>query len=220
VEEARRAIDAAHIEARGVWNGIGLVELMGRHSGFTAAHACLSNPHVNFCLVPEVPFPIEAQGGLLWALERRLEGRHHAVLVVAEGALDALDDAAVNQKSGLAPLYAVDHGILLRRRIERHFQEQRPEVNIKHIDPTYLVRSRPANAIDAELCLRLGQNAAHAAMAGRTRMLVGSWHGQFTHVPMQLATARQRRIDPSGKLWQSVLETTGQHLCLLGQRGM
>lgn len=219
VAEARRAIAAAHTEARGVWNGVGLLELMGRHSGFIAAHASLSNPHVNFCLVPEVPFPIEGEVGLLWALERRLEARHHTVLVVAEGAAaehrqhlgQARKDASGNLRPGGV-------GSFLRDRIEQHFEARQTEVNVKYIDPSYLIRSCPANALDAELCLRLGQHAVHAAMAGRTCMLVGSWHGQFTHVPIALATGERRQIDPKGPLWQSVLESTGQHMCLRGQR--
>lgn len=218
VEQARRAIAGAHIEARGAWNGVGLLELMGRHSGFIAAHACLANPDVNFCLVPEVPFPIEGTGGLLWALERRLEARHHAVVVVAEGAArdDLAGPAAPRDASGNLRLRGV--GALLRDRIERHFAELGQEVSVKDINPSYLVRSGPANASDAELCLRLGQHAVHAAMAGCTRMLVGSWHGHFTHVPLALATAQRRQIDPLGPLWRSVLEATGQHMCLRGQR--
>lgn len=218
VEQARLAIAAAHIEARGAWNGIGILELMGRHSGFIAAHACLANPDVNFCLVPEVPFPMEGSCGLLWALERRLEARHHAVLVVAEGAArDVLQGPeATRDASGNLRLRGV--GTLLRDRIERHFSEHNHEVSVKFIDPSYLVRSGPANASDSELCLRLGQHAVHAAMAGCTRLLVGSWHGHFTHVPIALATARRRQIDPGGPLWRSVLEATGQHMCLHGQR--
>jgi 6-phosphofructokinase 1 len=219
VEQARRAIASAHTEAKGVWNGVGLLELMGRHSGFIAAHASLSNPHVNFCLVPEVPFTIDGECGLLWALERRLEARHHAVLVVAEGAarehVQQQGNARTDASGNLRPRGV---GWFLRERIERHFEARHQEVNVKYIDPSYLVRSCPANAADAELCLRLGQHAVHAAMAGRTRLLVGSWHGQFTHVPIALATAQCRKLDPTGPLWQSVLESTGQHMCLLGQR--
>jgi 6-phosphofructokinase 1 len=216
VEEARGAIAGAHIEAKGAWNGIGLLELMGRHSGFIAAHACLANPDVNFCLVPEVPFPIEGEGGLLRALERRLEARHHAVLVVAEGAArDVLEGPdAPRDASGNLRLRGV--GALLRDRIERHFSEHGQAVSIKFIDPSYLVRSGPANAADSELCLRLGQHAVHAALAGRTRILAGSWHGHFTHVPIALATTRRRLIDPSAPLWRSVLEATGQHRYLRG----
>jgi 6-phosphofructokinase 1 len=196
-----------------------LLELMGRHSGFIAAHASLSNPHVNFCLVPEVPFPIEGECGLLWALGRRLEARHHAVVVVAEGAAqELLQQPGPARRDASGNLRLADVGLYLRDRIERHFAAQVREVNVKYIDPSYLIRSCPANATDAEFCLRLGQHAVHAAMAGRTRLLVGSWHGQFTHVPIGLATARCRRIDPAGPLWQSVLEATGQHMCLLGQR--
>lgn len=218
VEEARRAIDAAHIEARGTWNGVGLLQLMGRHSGFIAAHASLSNPHVNFCLIPELPFPIEGECGLLWALERRLEARHHAVLVLAEGAGQEPLHSGPARRDASGNLRLGGVGTALRERIERHFESRAREVNVKLIDPSYLLRSRAANAADAELCLQFGQNAVHAAMAGRTSLLVGSWHGKATHVPLALAAAGRRTLNPTGPLWQSVLETTGQHMCLMGQR--
>jgi 6-phosphofructokinase 1 len=218
VEEARRAITAAHTEAKGAWNGIGLLQLMGRHSGFIAAHASLSNTHVNFCLVPEVPFPIEGECGLLWALERRLEARHHAVLVVAEGAAQELVNPGEVRRDASGNLRLADIGAHLSHSIEHHFAARHEEVSVKFIDPSYLIRSCAANATDAEQCVRLAQHAVHAAMAGRTRLLVGSWHGQFTHVPLTLATASRRQIDPAGPLWRSVLESTGQHMCLLGQR--
>lgn len=219
LEGARRAIAAAHIEAKVVWNGVGVVELMGRHSGFIAAHACLSNPHVNFCLVPEVPFPMDGECGLLWALERRLEARHHAVLVVAEGATRAhLQPASPEPREASGNVRLAGAGAYLRERIEGYFAARHQQVSVKCIDPGYLIRSSPANAADAELCLRLGQHAVHAALVGRTRLLVGSWHGQFAHIPLGLATQRRRQIDAAGPLWQSVLEATGQHRCLLGQR--
>jgi len=211
VEAARTVIVGAHEEARGAWNGIGLVKLMGRQSGFIAAHATLANSDVNFCLVPEVPFVLDGDDGLLRALERRLDRKHHAVIVVAEGAGqdlvaepgDVKRDASGNVKLG-------DIGPLLRDRIARHFAEHRKETSIKYIDPSYSIRSLPANSIDAEFCLALGQHAAHAGMAGRTDMMVGYWNQRFTHVPIAVATTRRRQLDPQGALWQRVLEVTGQ----------
>jgi len=210
VNEATRSIVAAHTEARGAWNGIGLVKLMGRLSGFIAAHATLANSQVNFCLVPEVPFELDGDNGLQRALARRLQARHHAVILVAEGAGQALlqqgrpqHDASGNTKLG-------DIGPFLRDRLLRHLEQEGIPSTAKYIDPSYLIRSLPANSFDSALCLALGQHAVHAGMAGRTDMLVGSWNGRFTHVPLRLATARRRRLDPRGTVWQRVLAATGQ----------
>jgi 6-phosphofructokinase 1 len=218
VDEARRAIGGAHVEAKGAWNGIGLVKLMGRHSGFIAAHACLSNPHVNFCWIPEVPMRLEGPEGLLLALDRRLTARHHAVLVVAEEALQDILPPDEPRRDASGNLRLVDVGVYLREAIERHFDATSQEVNVKYFDPSYLLRSCPANGFDAGLRLRLGQHAVHAAMAGRTRLLVGFWHGRFVHVPLGLVTAQRRYVDPAGPLWQSVLESTGQHLHCVAQQ--
>jgi 6-phosphofructokinase 1 len=211
VEEARRAIRAAHCEARGAWNGVGLVKLMGRHSGFIAGHATLANSDVNFCMVPEVPFQIEGSGGFLAVLERRLGDKHHAVVVLAEGAgQDLLTDRTSLADDASGNVRLQDIGGFLRERITQHFAERGKEITVKYIDPSYTIRSLPANSSDSEFCLILGQHAVHAAMAGRTDVLIGCWNQHFTHVPIPLAVRKRKRLDPKGGTWQRVLEATGQ----------
>ncbi|MDI6854532.1 MAG: ATP-dependent 6-phosphofructokinase [Deltaproteobacteria bacterium] len=204
--EARRAVYAAHSEAVGARDGIGLVKLMGRESGFIAAYSVLANPLVNFCLVPEVPFRAEK---LLKALEKRLEERGHAVIVAAEGAgQDLLEKTGERDLSGNPKLG--DIGLFLRERILAHFKLLGREVMLKYIDPSYIIRSLPANAHDSAFCLLLGQNAVHAGMAGRTDMVVGLWNHQFTHLPIRMAVSERKRLDPNGWIWNSVLAATGQ----------
>jgi 6-phosphofructokinase 1 len=204
--EARRVIYGAHIEADGARNGVGLVKLMGRESGFIAAYAALADNDVNFCLVPEVPFTFE---GFIKALRDRLEKGGHAVIVVGEGAgQDLMEEALGKDASGNVRFG--DIGILLRDRIKAHFEREKIELNLKYIDPSYTIRSMPANARDSAFCLLLGQNAVHAGMAGRTNMVVGYWKNQFTHVPIQLAVSKRKKIDTESWLWSSVLTATGQ----------
>ena len=207
-------MEAAHIEARGAWNGIGLVQLMGRHSGFIAAHASLANADVNFCLIPEAPFDLEGPRGLLQALEKRLEKRHHAVIVVAEGAGQHLireadgtseDSADASGNRRLLPI-----GQFLKQRIRQYFEQRGLAMTLKHIDPSYTIRSLPAGALDSAFCLLLGQHAVHAAMAGRTDMVVGYWNQHFIHLPIPLAVAQRKQVDAGGALWQQVLSATGQ----------
>jgi 6-phosphofructokinase 1 len=206
VTEARRATYAANTEAESARNGIGLVKLMGRDSGFIAAYAVLVNSHVNFCLVPEVPFKLDE---FLAELQARIDRRGHAVVVVAEGAGQGLigrtheRDASGNVKFG-------DVGVFLRDAIKDHFKRARLEANIKYIDPSYAIRSVPATAGDSAFCLLLGQSAVHAGMSGRTNMVVSFWNHQFTHVPIRLAVSERKKIDPDGALWSSVLASTGQ----------
>ena len=206
VAEAKLATSAAHAEARGARNGIGLVKLMGRDSGFIAAFSVLVDNQVNFCLIPEAPFTLE---GLLAALKQRLDRRGHAVIVVAEGAGQELlpttgeRDASGNIKYG-------DIGLFLRDRIKEHFDKIGMEINLKYIDPSYMIRSRQANPHDSAFCLLMGHNAVHAGMTGRTGMIVGFWNHQFTHVPIGVAVAKRKKIDPQGWVWGSVLASTGQ----------
>jgi 6-phosphofructokinase 1 len=206
VSEARRATYAANTEADAARNGIGLVKLMGRDSGFIAAYSVLVDSQVNFCLVPEVPFTLEK---FLTALKQRLEGRGHAVIVVAEGAgQDLMEKTAERDASG--NIKYGDIGTFLRDAIKEHFKRTGMEISIKYIDPSYTIRSVPANAHDSAFCLLLGQSAVHAGMSGRTNMVVGFWNHQFTHVPISLAVSQRKKIDPEGALWSSVLASTGQ----------
>ena len=205
VAEARQAVSAAHTEAKGARHGVGLVKLMGRESGFIAAHAALAGSQTNFCLVPEVPFKLER---FLEALRERLLRRKHAVVLVAEGAgQDLLDTPEAYDASGNRVLG--DIGLFLRERIKAYFKEAGIPMSLKYIDPSYMIRSVPANAFDSAFCLQLGHHAVHAAMSGRTNMIVGFWRNEFTHVPIA-AAARRRKINPNGRLWASVLASTGQ----------
>jgi 6-phosphofructokinase 1 len=206
VTEARRATSAASTEAEAACNGIGLVKLMGRDSGFIAAYSVLVDGQVNFCLVPEVRFTL---GRFLAALRERLERRGHAVVVVAEGAGQDLM-AKSQERDASGNVKYEDIGLFLRDAIARHFKQAGTPISLKYIDPSYAIRSVPATAHDAAFCLLLGQNAVHAAMSGRTDMVVGFWNHQFTHVPIVLAASARKRIDPEGTLWSSVLASTGQ----------
>ena len=209
VSEATRSIRAAHAEAEASPNGIGLVKLMGRHSGFIACYAALAMSDTNFVLIPEVPFELEGEGGFLSFLRRRLEKRGHAVIVVAEGAGQHLmTGGSSTDASGNARLH--DIGVFLKQRLVEYFAEIGMECNLKYIDPSYEIRSVPANPTDSVYCIRLAHNAVHAAMSGRTEMVVGRWNGRFVHVPMAMAVHERYCVDTSGDLWTSVLEATGQ----------
>jgi 6-phosphofructokinase 1 len=206
VAESRTAIYCAHVEASGAKNGIGLVKLMGRNSGFIAASAALANSEVNFCLIPEVPFTLDA---FLRVLRKRLENRGHAVVVTAEGAGQYLMEE-VHERDASGNIRFQDIGIFLRDQINAYMKKAGMEVTLKYIDPSYMIRSMPANPHDSVFCLLLGHNAVHAGLAGKTKMVVGYWRGEYTHVPIPLAVSERKQIDPNDRLWSSVLASTGQ----------
>jgi 6-phosphofructokinase 1 len=210
VDEARRVIDSAHTEAHSVRNGVSVVKLMGRHAGFIAAAATVASQDVNFCLVPEVAFQLEGDGGFLAALERRLQARRHAVVVVAEGAGQELLAATQGEKDASGNAKLQDIGPFLRDRIAAYFQARQMEVTQRYFDPNYQIRSVPANTEDAVLCDRFARHAAHAAMAGKTGLVIGLLHGQFVHVPIGLLSGAKKTLDLGGELWHAVLAATGQ----------
>lgn len=205
-------IRSARIEAVAARDGIGLVKLMGRHSGFLASNAALASTEADLVLIPEVPIRLDGNKGVLAYIDRILDRKGHAVIVVAEGAAqDQIPDppgAEKHDKSGNARLK--DVGVFLRDRITEHFRANGREPTIKYIDPSYAIRSIPACPSDSIYCWNMARNAVHAAMAGNTAMMIGRWHGRFVHVPMKLATRESRHVDPDGGLWISVVEATGQ----------
>ena len=212
VSEAAKSIRAAHVEAKASPNGVGLVKLMGRHSGFIACYAALALNDANFVLIPEVPFRLDGQAACCsFSARCGWMKSGHAVIVVAEGAGQDIWSTSIERQRRLGQRPAASHRHFLEARASRdHFAQIGMELNLKYIDPSYAIRSVPANPHDSVYCLRLGHNAVHAAMSGRTEMVVGRWHGRFVNVPMPLAIRERYTVDPDGDLWMSVLESTGQ----------
>ncbi|MBN2254111.1 MAG: ATP-dependent 6-phosphofructokinase, partial [Deltaproteobacteria bacterium] len=210
ISEAVKVIDCAHVEAKGAPNGIGLVKIMGRQSGHIAVSAALAQNDVNFVLIPEVPFDMDGEKGFLKMLENRLRTRHHALILVAEGAGQSLFDQTgpvLRDASGNVRLN--DIGVLMKDRIEHYFARTDTEINLKYIDPSYTIRSVASNASDSLYCAVLGQCAVHAGMAGKTGMVVGLYRNEYVHLPIRAVTTR-KKVDPDGNLWMRVLEATGQ----------
>ncbi len=209
VSKAVDAVYGAHVEASNAINGIGIVKVMGRESGFIAAHTALAINDVNFVLIPEVPFDLSGKNGLLKHLEDRLKSRSHAVILVAEGAgQELLAKTGGTDASGNTKLS--DIGIFLKDEIGTYFKEKNTETTIKYIDPSYIIRSAPANPNDSLYCARLGTNAVHAAMAGKTGMLISLYHDRLVNIPIKVSVSRKNRIDPDKSLWGDVVEATGQ----------
>ena len=210
VEEATKVLQRAHTEARSVQNGIALVKLMGRHAGFLTAEATLASQEVNFTLIPEVPFRLEGQGGFLAALEQRILRREHAVIAVAEGAGQELMGNTGKERDPSGNVRLRDIGLFLRERIEEWFNERNIPFVMRYFDPSYIVRSSPDNAEDTVLCDQFARHAAHAAMAGKTGLVIGYLHDRFIHVPIELLATQQKRLDPDSSAWSAVLSATGQ----------
>ena len=212
VEEAARVIACAHTEVHSVKNGIAVVKLMGRHAGFIAADATISSQDVNFCLIPEISFKLEGSNGFLQALKKRTVNRAHAVIVVAEGAGQALLDNQSAERDASGNIKLRDIGTFLREKIDLYFRAEKIPVVLRYLDPSYIIRSVVAGSEDAILCDQYARNAVHAAMAGKTGLVIGLLHDQFIHVPIELLSKQQKRVDPDGPLWHAALATTGQPL--------
>jgi 6-phosphofructokinase 1 len=207
---ANEVISNAHNEATGAYNGIALVKLMGRNSGFIAAHAALSIQEVNFVLIPEMAFTLDGPDGFIEVLRKRLEYRHHALVVVAEGAGQDFFEGEAHEKDASGNIKLKDIGLYLKDRISAQFNADKFPFALRYIDPSYIIRSAAANANDSKFCSLLAQNAVHAVMAGKTDFVVGHWNNEFTLIPIPIAVAKRKMIDINGELWWNVLEATGQ----------
>jgi 6-phosphofructokinase 1 len=206
---AVQAVHAAHTEARSSRGGVGLVKLMGRHSGFIACSAAIASGEVNCVLIPEVPFALEGDHGFLEVMRQRVVSRGHAVIIAAEGAgQEHIGPTGQTDASGNARLGDIGH--FLKDRLVEHFRKCQTPITLKYIDPSYMIRSVPASPQDRIYCMRLGQAAVHAGMAGKTGLIVARWHSTYVHVPIVVATSARRTVDPGKDIWLSVLESTGQ----------
>jgi 6-phosphofructokinase 1 len=210
VDVATLAIKGAHNEAEAYPYGIGMIKLMGRHSGFLAATAALAQQDANFVLIPEVDIFLYGKNGFLQALENRVLHRKHAVIIVAEGAGQNLFEDQEKQFDPSGNVVLMDIGLFLKDKISQWFKAKDIPISLKYIDPSYIIRSLPANANDSVFCGFLGREAVHAGMAGKTKLLVSFWNNHYVHVPMDASAGKRKHLDPNGRLWQSVLEATGQ----------
>lgn len=216
VASAVPAVRGAHVEAKSAYNGIGLVKVMGRESGFIAAHTSLAQSDVNFCLIPENPFDLDGKNGLLAHLKKRMLDRGHAVILVAEGAGTDLIPPTGERDAGGNLLYQ-DIGTFLKQKIKDYFKEEGIPVSVKYIDPSYIIRSTPANSYDSIYCARLGAHAVHAAMAGKTKCIASSVNNRFVYIPIAAAVAKRNHVNTEGALWRDVLENTRQPISMKNQ---
>ncbi len=214
---ANEIVRDAHNEAKGAPNGIALVKLMGRDSGFIAANAAIAIQEVNFVLVPEMKFDLYGKNGFLEALRKRLELRKHALIIVAEGTGQYFFNDEEIERDASGNVRYRDIGVFLRDKIDEEFKKQDFPVSIKYIDPSYIVRSTRANANDSKFCSQLAHNAVHAAMAGKTDFVVGNWNGHFTLLPIPVTVHFRKRIDLESELWYTVIEGTGQPISMLNE---
>ena len=201
----------AHNEATGAFNGISIVKLMGRDSGFIAASTAIAMPVVNFVLIPEIHFELDGQNGFLEALRKRIELKHHAVIVVAEGAGQHLFETGTEEvKDASGNIKHQDIGLFLKQRIKQYFDSIGTKTTIKYIDPSYIIRSAPANANDSLFCNRLAYHAVHGAMAGKTKFVIGRLNNNFVYIPISKVVNQRKKIDLEGEFWFAALQSTGQ----------
>jgi len=210
VDEAAKVLDRAHVEARSVENGISLVKIMGRHAGYIASGATLASQEVNFTLIPELPFKLEGENGFLAALKKRIMDRKHALIVLAEGAGQDLLENSSTEHDASGNVVLKDIGLFMRSKIEAYFREEQIPIIMRYFDPNYIIRSCPANAGDSILCDLFARFAVHAAMAGKTGLVIGYLHDKFIHVPIELLASQVKSVDINGLGWSAVLSATGQ----------
>jgi 6-phosphofructokinase 1 len=207
-EVAARMIEAAYVEATNAQNGVGLVKLMGRYSGFIARNAALANGNVDICLVPELTFELGGPLGLYESILQRVRDQGHCVVVVAEGAEEGLVNPNEHitknpRKDDSNNIIFDDIGKYLKEAIVKHAKEAHGiSLTLKYIDPTYAIRSVPSNAVDTIMCAKLAQNAVHGAMAGYSGFSVGIVRNSVCWIPVTtLIKAGTNRMSMTDRIW-------------------
>jgi len=211
VTEARKAIQAAVVEASCAPNGVGIVQLMGRHAGYIAAHATLATRQVDICLIPEIQFPLRGQNGVCELTEYIVKRQGYCVIVIAEGAgADLVAKSKAEYDEG-GNRKLPDIGKFLSAEVKKYFGERKVEASIKLIDPSYMIRAVNADASDAVYCQSIAQNAVHGAMAGFTGFSSGLVNNRTVLIPFDLISATSPSyLNPDGRTWERVLSLTHQ----------
>uniref|UniRef100_A0A0A9WT17 6-phosphofructokinase 7 n=1 Tax=Lygus hesperus TaxID=30085 RepID=A0A0A9WT17_LYGHE len=151
---------------------------MGRHAGYIAAHSALASRQVDVVLIPEVPFYMEGKNGLLKHIYRLLKSQSNAVIVVAEGAGSELLKSQETEVDESGNVKLKDIGSYLTQSISKYMKQKKLNASIKYVDPSYMVRSVPADAEDSVYCLYLASYAVHGAMAGYSGFSLGLVSGR------------------------------------------
>ncbi|BBH52092.1 ATP-dependent 6-phosphofructokinase [Fluviispira sanaruensis] len=210
VGKAVEALRCAQTEARSAFHGIGLVKIMGRNCGALTATAAVAMNDIDFVLVPEVPIKLEGPNGLLNTIVKKVIDKGYITIAVAEGAGQDLFPPSETEKDASGNIKLKDIGKFLQKKIVDEFKTRNIETTLKYIDPSYMLRSQTTSADDSVFCAKLGQNAVHAAMAGKTGCMIGYAHERFTHVPLAAVAVGKKRLDTNESIWLSVLASTGQ----------
>ena len=206
IQESVRTIRAANVEANCNLNGIGLVKLFGRSSGFVAMLSTLAARDVNICLIPEVPFNLYGDNGLLDFIFQRIQIKEHCVIVVSDGARFSVKDYKTSNGRPVD-----DIGLIIKKEIIKKSEELGIEVNLKYMDPTYVVRAVPANEYDCNLCAKLAESAVHCAFAGYTCFSVGMINNKPCMIPLDKMCGKcERKIEFNSDDYLMLLASTGQ----------
>lgn len=204
VEEAQRSLICARVEARSA-AGISIVKLMGRQSGFISMNASMASGVVDVCLIPEVQFTMPKLLGFVGSV---MKSKNYCVVCVAEGAgQDILEDgipAGATDASGNPILK--DIGTFLRDAFRKEFNG----VDVKYIDPSYMIRSIPTITTDRIYCKVLGQGAVHGAFAGYTDFTVGLINTHYVFLPTTTIIQSARTVDPQGRQWNRLKTAINQ----------
>ncbi|CAL5226255.1 g9100 [Coccomyxa viridis] len=206
VEQSQHALMAAKVESSSAYQGIGLVKLMGRQSGFVAMEASMASGLVDICLIPEVPFVLRGDSGLLSYVQHLLDVQGHAVICVAEGAgQDLLAEGEQDVDLSGNPILQ-DIGSWLRNQLVSTFVD----ADLKYIAPSYMIRSTTTTATDRVYCKVLAHNAVHAAFAGFTGITVGLVNTHHVYLPIPVVIQSPRQVDPRGEMWHQLLDSNCQ----------
>ncbi|MEW5303819.1 MAG: hypothetical protein WDW36_006474 [Sanguina aurantia] len=205
VEEAQRALLAAKVEASSARNGLGVVKLMGRQSGFIAMQASMASGVVDICLIPEISFNLEK---VCEHVARCIEAKGHCVVCLAEGAGQDLiqDSTSLGTDQSGNPILE-DIGLFLKNKFKEFFKG---EADIKYIDPTYMIRAIPTTSNDRIYCKVLGQGAVHGAFAGFTDITVGLISTHYVYLPIPTIIQAPRKVNPKGRRWNRLITGINQ----------
>jgi 6-phosphofructokinase 1 len=167
---------------------IGVFRIFGRDAGFSA----LSTAYVTStrCVIPEVPYSLEALAEVL-AEDHRLNPSRYAMVITSEGAIWA---GAAIAEEGPVDAYGHRHKMNVGETLAAELK-QRTGIDTIASELTYDLRSGEPDSLDSMVAITYANVAMDLLASGVTGRMVAIRSGSYAHVALPDASLPKRVVD-------------------------
>lgn len=193
VDTATEAIDKLHSTAES-HHRVMILEVMGRYAGWIALESGIAGG-ADVILIPEIPYDISKVAQKV--MERKNEGKHFSIVVVAEGAKDKNGNMVVSKvvEDSPDPIRLGGIGNKIAGEIEELTGIETRVTVLGHLQ-----RGGRPIPYDRILSTRYGVAAVELINQGKFGMMVSLKGNEITAVSLEEAVGKLKTVPPDGEL--------------------